>query len=65
MNLNNMIMKVWNQRCANEEEIIRKCEQVRELYEVKDRCDTSILNKEESYTIIEIWCTYFYLKCAM
>ncbi len=28
MNLNK-IMKVWNERCANEEEIIRKCEQVR------------------------------------
>ncbi len=31
----------------------RKCEQVRELCEVRDRCVTSILNKEESYTIIE------------
>ncbi len=25
MNLNN-IMKLWNERCANEEDIIRKCE---------------------------------------
>ncbi len=57
MNLNN-IMKVWNERCANEEEIIRKCEQVRELCKVRDRCVTSILNKEESYTIIEFLCTY-------
>ncbi len=48
MNLNN-IMKVWNERCTNEEEIIRKCEQVRELCEVRVRCVTSILNKEESY----------------
>ncbi len=72
MNLNN-IMKVWNERCANEEDIIRKCEQVRELCEVRDRCVTSILNKEESYIIIEFVCTYsiftyvffFYLKCAM
>ncbi len=45
-------MKVWNERCANEEDIIRKCEQVRELCKVRDRCVTSILNKEESYTII-------------
>ncbi len=29
-------------------EIIRKCEQVRELYEVTDRHITSILNKKES-----------------
>ncbi len=57
MNLNN-IMKVWNERSANEEDIIRKCEQVRELCEVIDRCVTSILNKEESYTIIEFLCTY-------
>ncbi len=57
MNLNN-IMKVWNERCANEEDIIRKCEQVRELYEVRDRCVTSILNKEESYIIIEFLYTY-------
>ncbi len=58
MNLNN-IMKVWNERCANEEDIIRKCEQVRELCEVRDRCLTLILNKEESYTIIEFLCTYY------
>ncbi len=71
MNLNN-IMKVWNESCANAEGIIRKCEQVRELCEVKDRCLTLILNKEESYTIIEFLCTYsiftcvfFNLKCAM
>ncbi len=57
MNLNN-IMNVWNEKCANEEEIIRKCEQVRELCEVRDRCVTSILNREESYTIIEFLCTY-------
>ncbi len=56
MNFNN-IMKVWNEKCANEEEIIRKCEQVRELCEVRDRCVTSILIKEESYTIIEFLCT--------
>ncbi len=41
MNLNN-IMKVWNERCATDQEIIRKCEQVRDLYEVRDRCGTSI-----------------------
>ncbi len=54
----NYIMKVWNERCENEEDIIRKYEQVRELCEVRDRCVTSILNKEESYTIIEFLCTY-------
>ncbi len=37
MKLNN-IMKVWNERCADEEEIIRKCEQVRELCDVRDGC---------------------------
>ncbi len=57
MNLNN-ILKVWNEICANEKEMIRKCEQVWELCEVRDRCVTSILNKEESYTIIEFLCTY-------
>ncbi len=57
MNLNN-IMKVWNERCANEEEIIRKFEQVKELCEVRERCVTSILNKEYSYTIIAFLCTY-------
>ncbi len=51
-------MKGWNERCENEKEIIRKCEQVRKLCEVRDRCDTSILNKEESYTIIEFLYTY-------
>ncbi len=52
------IMKIWNERCANEEEIIRKFEQVRELCEVIDRCVTSILNKEETYTVIEFLFTY-------
>ncbi len=56
MNLN--IMKVLNERCANDEQIIRKCEQVRELCEMRDRCVTSILDKEESYTIIEFLLTY-------
>ncbi len=51
-------MKVWNERSANEEEIIRKWEQARELCEGRDRCGTSILNREESYTIIEFLCTY-------
>ncbi len=57
VNLNN-IMKVWNERYVNAEDIIRKCEQVRELCEVRDMCVTSILNKEESYTIIEFLYTY-------
>ncbi len=56
MNLNN-VMNVWNGRCISEKEIIRICEQVRELYEVRERCGTSILNKEESDTISEL-CTY-------
>ncbi len=38
--------------------LIRKCEQVRELCEVRDRCGTSNLNTEERYTIIEFLCTY-------
>ncbi len=29
-----------------------------ELCQVRDRCVTSILKKEENYTIIEILCTY-------
>ncbi len=40
-------MKVWNARCANEEEIIGKNEEVRELCKVRDKCVTSILNKGE------------------
>ncbi len=59
LNLNNT-MKVWNERSAHEEYIIRKCEQVRELCEVRDRCVTSILNKEESYTTIDF---FVHIKC--
>ncbi len=36
------MVKVWNDRCANEEESIRKCKRFRELYEVRDRYSTSI-----------------------
>ncbi len=53
MNLNN-IMKVWNKRCANEEEIIRNVSKSGTYV----RCVTSIFNKEESYTIVEFLCTY-------
>ncbi len=55
-------MKIWIERCANEEEIIIKCEHVRELCEMIDRCVTSILNKEESFTISMCFVN---LKCAM
>ncbi len=58
MNLNN-IMKVCNEWCANEEDIIRKCEQVRELCEVRDRCVTSILNKEK---VIQLLNFYVHIK---
>ncbi len=46
-------------KMANEEDNIRKCEQVRELCEVRDRWVTSILNpSKESYTVIKFLCTY-------
>ncbi len=54
MNLYN-IMKIWNERCANEEEIIRKCEQIRELCEVKERCVTSILNKKKVTQLLKFY----------
>ncbi len=37
MNLNN-IMKVWNERCATDEEIIRKCEHVHSEKSPPDQC---------------------------
>ncbi len=65
-------MKVWNERCANEEEFIRKCEQVRELWEVRDRCVTSILNKEElllnfyvHIKILPVWFLISNVQCQM
>ncbi len=58
MNLNN-IMKVWNERCANEEDIIIKCEQVRELCEVRDRCVTSILKRKK---VIQLLNFYVHIK---
>ncbi len=56
--------------CLLKKEIIRICEQVREMCEVRDRCVTSILN-EESDTIIDFFMyilsftSVFYLKCAL
>ncbi len=41
----NNVMNVWNERCANKENIIRICEHVMELYDVRDGCGTSRLNK--------------------
>ncbi len=55
MNLNK-IMKECNERCANEEEIIVNKSGNCVRWEIGKV--TSILNKEESYTIIEILCTY-------
>ncbi len=73
MNVNN-IMKVRNEKCKSKEEIIIKCEQVRELYEVRDRCVTSIFKegrKLYNYYFFYIHITFlpmsffFNLKCAM
>ena len=49
MNVNN-VRNAWSEKCVIQEEIIRMCEQVRELCEVRDRCGFSILNMDESDT---------------
>ncbi len=48
--------KVWNERCANEKEINILENMNKSVNCVM--CVTSILNNEESYTIIEFLCTY-------
>ncbi len=48
-------MNVWNERYVTDIEMIRICEQVRELCEVTDRCDTSILNLPSLFTARHFW----------
>ena len=56
MNENN-VKGSWNVKCMNESEVIRKCGQIRELCEWRDRCCDTFLNKEECHSIIEFLCT--------
>ncbi len=52
------VMKSWEEKCKNECESVRVCEQIKEIMcSWKDRCDMTLFNKEECSTIIECLCT--------
>ncbi len=44
------VMKRWDKKYKNESEV---CEQIREMCSWKDRCDITLLNKEEYNPTIE------------
>ncbi len=50
------VMKSWDEKCKNECESIRVCEQIREMCTWRNRCDMTLSNKEEGSTIIEFLC---------
>ncbi len=47
----------WKHVCANNEELIRICMQVKELINMRDRCINGIFKREECNDIIEFLCT--------
>ncbi len=47
----------WRHVCANNEERIRICMQVKELMNMQDRCMNGIFKKAECYDRIEFLCT--------
>ncbi len=51
------VMNSWDEKCKNECESVRVCQQIREMCSLGDRCDMTLFNKEECSTIIEFLCT--------
>ncbi len=51
------VMKSSDEKCKNECESVRVCEQIREMCSRRNRCDLTLFNKEECSTIIEFLCT--------
>ncbi len=51
------VIKSWDEKCKNECESVVVCQQIREMYSWRDRCDMTLFNKEECSTIIEFLCT--------
>ncbi len=47
------VMKGWDEKCKNEYESVRVCEQIREMCSWRDRCNMTLFNKVECGTIIE------------
>lgn len=47
----------WKNICENNCEIVRVCEQVKELIDMRDRCVSGVLNRGECKEIIDYLCT--------
>ncbi len=50
------VMKSCDEKCKNECKSVRACEQIRVMCSWRDRCDMTLINKEECSTIIEFLC---------
>ncbi len=56
MNVKNVV-KVWNERISNNEEIVRVSEQVKEVVGMRDRHIGSGMSRSECYDILKYLCT--------
>ncbi len=45
-------MKAWNERTSKNEELVRVCEQVKEVVEMTDRCIGSVMSQSECDDIL-------------
>ncbi len=52
------VIKSWDEKCKNECESVRACEQIREMCSWRDRCEMTLFNKEECSTIIDFFFMY-------
>ncbi len=52
-----MCMKYGSKKVNSESDEVRMSVQIRELYEWRDKCDCTLLTKDECQTIINDLCT--------
>ncbi len=56
MNVNN-VLKAWNERTSKNEELVRVCEYVKEVVEMRDRYIGSVMSQSECDDILIFLCT--------
>ncbi len=56
MNVKNVV-KAWNERTSKNEELVRVCEQVKEVVGMRDRYIGSVMSRSECDDILTFVCT--------
>ncbi len=51
------IVKAWNERVSKSEELVKVCEQVKEVVGMRDMCIGSVMSRSECEDILTVLCT--------